>query len=48
MSGKSPKIMTPTIMKEFDKAKLEELTNKENQMDKANEQIKKMKNNLDL
>ena len=45
MSGKSPKNMTPTIMKEVDKTELQELANKENQMDKANKQIKEMKKN---
>lgn len=42
MSGKSPKIMTPTIMKEVDNAKLEELANKENEMKEANKKQKKV------
>ena len=42
MSGKSPKIITPTIMKEFDRAKLEELAYKENEMREANKKQKKI------
>jgi hypothetical protein len=43
MSGKSPKIMTPTIMKEVDKAKMEQLRNKENLSKLANKKTEEMK-----